>query len=85
MQQRCRRVDAPHAHRLRREVWLHLRALGPSTCDEVEARSGLAHQTCSARFNELARVGCIAKTGERRATRSGRNAWVYEVTGIEPL
>ena len=57
------------------------------TCDEAEAILGMAHQTCSARFRELASCqpplikkllladGSYAK----RPTRSGRGAYVYVV------
>ncbi len=47
------------------------------TCDEVEDRTGLSHQTASARVNELSRLGLLIDTGERRKTRSGRNAKVW--------
>ena len=50
----------------------------PSTCDDVEAALGLTHQSCSPRFGELDRRGLIAKTGERRLTRSGRPAWIWQ-------
>lgn len=74
-----------HAPRLRRQVWLSLRMLGSATCDELEALTGLAHQTASARLNELANTGCIVRTDERRKTRSGRSAWVYRSTALEPV
>jgi hypothetical protein len=47
------------------------------TCDEVEVLTGMAHQTCSARVNELMRKGRIVDTGQRRKTRSGRKAVVW--------
>jgi predicted transcriptional regulator len=46
-------------------------------CDEAEDALGLRHQTCSARFKELADAGRIIRTMTRRKTRSGRNAFVY--------
>lgn len=76
-------VDAAPA--LRRLVWEHLTMRGPQTCDQIEAASGLSHQTCSARCTELLRMGCLARTGEKRRTRTGRHAWVLEATAIEPL
>jgi hypothetical protein len=63
-----------------------------STCDEAEVALGLTHQTCSARFTELSRHpvhgGKIRISAWRRhmddqvvrikrATRSGRMAYVY--------
>jgi hypothetical protein len=48
-----------------------------ATCDEVEARSGLSHQTASARVNELRKLGAIVDSGRRRNTRSQRKATVW--------
>ncbi len=50
------------------------------TSDEAEQRLGLSHQTCSARFNELAAKNLIEENGSRRPTRSGRQAAVWSVT-----
>ena len=54
------------------------------TCDEIEQRLSLKHQTASARLNDLQRLGLAIvhidpKTNKpfRRPTRSGRNARVY--------
>lgn len=49
------------------------------TCDDVEERTGLTHQSCSPRFGELDRMGRIQKTGERKRTRSGSWAAVWKV------
>lgn len=49
------------------------------TSDEVEAGLGLSHQTVSARMTEAKADGKLVPTGERRKTRSGRNAAVYVV------
>ena len=48
----------------------------PSTCDEVEQRLGMTHQSCSAAINKLMRDGLIHADGER-LTRSGRSARVW--------
>ena len=53
--------------------------LDGATCDEVERFSGLSHQTCSARINELVRSGHLVDSGRRRKTRGGRNAAVWVV------
>lgn len=53
------------------------------TCDEVEARLNLRHQTASARINELVRKGKIVDAGKRRKTRSGRAATVWIVRTTE--
>jgi hypothetical protein len=48
----------------------------PSTCDELEQRHGLTHQTCSAAVNWLMRRNLIVTEG-RRATRSNRLARIW--------
>ena len=52
------------------------------TDDEIEAVTGMRHQTASARRWELVRAGKVRDSGGRRRTRSGRGAtvWVY----VEP-
>lgn len=47
------------------------------TCDEIEATTGLRHQTASARIRELVLQGHLFDSGRRRPTRSGRSAVVY--------
>lgn len=56
----------------------------PSTCDELEQRLGLSHQTCSASVNNLMNDGLIVADGYRK-TRSGRSARVWRVAGSEFL
>ena len=74
----------PHVNELEKIV---LRAFAHSlsglTCDEVEKWTGMWHQTASARMRELALKGLIKKVvvdGKplKRATRSGRLAFVWE-------
>ena len=47
----------------------------PSTCEELEDRFGMKHQTVSARLSELKRDGLVEKVGTR-PTSSGRSAAV---------
>lgn len=47
------------------------------TCDEVEVKLDLTHQTASARVHDLMRAGEIVLAGFKRPTRSGRNATVW--------
>lgn len=70
---------APDTNRLRSLVLAEIRQhpLTGRTCDEVEAQTGLSHQTASARIRELSQRGDIVATGARRPTRSGRMAAVY--------
>lgn len=52
------------------------------TCDEIERRLYLPHQTASARVRELASSRVLVETGETRFTRHGRKARVYRVSPI---
>lgn len=69
----------PASGTLRARVLGMIRDKGPlgMTCDEIEAESGLTHQTASARVNELMRLGAIVDSKMRRKTRSHRNAAVW--------
>lgn len=64
---------------MRWRVLRTIRCMSGATCDEVEERLGMRHQTCSARVCELRRMGMIRDSGRIRKTRSGRNAVVWEV------
>lgn len=55
-----------------------------ATCDEVEVRLGLRHQTCSARIRELVLLGRLVDTGAKRRTRSGTPARVYRLAPAAP-
>lgn len=69
---------APALGYLQQVVLDTLSAVRPGlTTDEIEVRTGLRHQTASARVRELAQRGYIEATGEKRPTRSGRAAAVY--------
>lgn len=48
------------------------------TCEDVETRLRLSHQTASARISELKAKGLIWDTGQRAKTRSGRLARIYK-------
>lgn len=56
----------------------------PATCDELEVRHGLTHQTCSAAVNWLMRHGQVVAEGTRK-TRSGRAARVWVVKRPDTL
>ena len=49
-------------------------------CEEVESKTGLRHQTASARVKELSQKGLIVDKGIRRPTKSNRGAivWVFK-------
>ncbi len=66
-----------HATRLKRQILAEISAAEWGlTCDEVEQRTGLSHQTASARIRELTESEKLYHHGER-PTRSGRKARVY--------
>ena len=52
------------------------------TDDELEAFLRARHQSVSARRNELARLGWIADSGDRRPTSSGREAAVWKLSSL---
>ena len=54
------------------------------TCEEVEAHTGLPHQTASARINGLRAKGLIVDSGRTRRNTSGRQAivWVGKVVQV---
>ena len=47
------------------------------TCDELEVRHALRHQTVSSRLRCLVLEGRIIDSGRRRKSRAGRNVRVY--------
>ena len=47
------------------------------TCEEVEQKTGLRHQTASARVRELYQRGLIKDKGVRRETSSKRTAIIW--------
>jgi predicted transcriptional regulator len=46
-------------------------------CEEVERKTGLRHQTVSARLRELVDAGLLRERSVRRQTSSGRKAAPY--------
>lgn len=64
------------------KILTYLSRVGDATCDECEEALGISHQTTSARFTELRGSQTITATGEKRKTRSGRNAVVYRVAEV---
>jgi predicted transcriptional regulator len=58
-------------------AYISKRGAKGATCDEIEAKLNLPHQTASARVFDLKKAASIRDTGSTRATRSGRQATVY--------
>src|SRR5690348_17175302 len=55
-----------------------LKSSGPMTSDDIEARTGMRHQTVSARLAEMKKSETIVQAG-RKQTRSGRWAAAWAV------
>lgn len=56
-----------------------LKELGAGTCEQVEIKTGMKHQTCSARFSDLKRLNKIVFVGQGK-TLSGCSAGVWKVS-----
>jgi hypothetical protein len=63
----------------RAKVFELVKTNGGLTMDEAQVILGQKSQTVTPRFRELFLAGLIIKSGERRLTRSGRNADVWVV------
>ena len=63
----------------KRMIYEHICLYGTygATCDEIEHRLGLLHQTASCYITCLTREGLIEASGQTRAARSGRNVTVW--------
>ena len=57
-------------------------AYGPATCDEIESKTGMAHQIASARTSDLKRRKVLVPTGKVRMTRLGHPAQVLRVARV---
>lgn len=56
------------------------------TVDELEVATGKSHQSISARVNELENwkpKPLIERRAAKRATRSGRSAWIFVAYGLK--
>jgi hypothetical protein len=77
----------PHLGRIEAEVFRVISEAGSrgATSDEVEVALEMRHQTVSSRIWALGRRGVVRDSGQRRKTRSGRNAacWVSTVGPTE--
>ena len=75
-----------HVGKIARKVYNMIAAAGDRgmTVDEIEASSGLKHQTAGPRVREMVLSGILRATENRRLTRSKRYGTVYVVTGDDP-
>ena len=62
-----------------REIVDTLTLYGPLTQEAIATAVSRPIQSINPRVNELARMGLIRDTGERRPTKSGKRAAVWEV------
>lgn len=67
----------------RNRIATSLRHDGPATCQQLEDRVGLSHESCSARISEMRADGTVVTVGEAR-NRSGRKARVHDVVRDDP-
>jgi len=69
----------PKAACLRQRLLSEIQCRGTfgATCDELEQAFGISHQTASARCRELNMTGKIYDSEQRRPTRTGRKAIVW--------
>lgn len=67
------------APRLRQLCLDQLRLCGPMTPDETASNLGLSVLSIRPRFSELANLGRITATDQRRTNRSGRSAIVWAI------
>jgi hypothetical protein len=64
-------------------VLAQIRIYGGSTCDEIEYRLGMRHQTASSAIRSLVQQEILRASKQKRRTRSGREAIVWVVATPE--
>lgn len=69
-------TPAQRQQRDRSRIEFSLRNDGPGTCQQLEDRTGLSHESCSARISEMRKAGDVVEIG-RATNRSGRSARVH--------
>ena len=70
------------APRLRAMCLDTLRGCGPLTADQCAAQLGIDKLSIRPRFSELAALGSIVDTGERRTNSSGKSAIVWGLPAL---
>ncbi len=77
---------APYLSPMRARVCNALIQAHPAglTCDDIEVATNTSHQSASPRLRELEALGIVRETTVKRATRSGHEAFVWELTGNAP-
>lgn len=67
----------PTAAKQRAAVYRYLVEHGPRTQEELSAETGIGGDSARPRIAELRREGHVVDSGQRRLTRSGRQAVVW--------
>jgi len=80
-------LDATHKNnRYRKAIFeqICLQGIHGMTCDEIELKLGIRHQTASCFISVLKDKGMIVASGKTRPARSGRNVtvWTRVFSGI---
>ena len=80
-------LDATHkSNRYRQAIFdqICLQGTHGATCDEIEVRLGIRHQTASCFISVLKDKGMIVASGATRPARSGRNVtvWTRKFSGV---
>jgi predicted ArsR family transcriptional regulator len=80
-------LDATHkSNRYRQMIYeqICLQGTNGMTCDEIEVRLGIRHQTASCFISVLKDKGMIVASGQTRPARSGRNVtvWTRKFSGV---
>lgn len=73
-------LDATHkSNRYRQMIYeqICLNGTHGATCDEIEVKLGIRHQTASCFISVLKDKGMIVASGQTRPARSGRNVTVW--------
>lgn len=72
------RALEPHKSKYRKMIYEFIKGSLGQTCDEIEVALGLRHQTASCFIRFLTQDGLLRDSGDRRITRSGRQAIVWQ-------
>ena len=78
--QAFRRTSDETRSKQRRAVVAAIAESGGATCEEIAESMGIPYTSASGRISELAHRRIIRDTGQRRLTKYGRPARVYEVS-----
>ena len=64
----------------RNAILAELRKSGPLTADEIDVHLFSGHHTSARRLPELAELGLVHRSTDKRPTRAGRAAFIWRAT-----